>query len=120
MHTSAAEYDEELIDEIYAQLGTARWQFKSHEVVIVIGDLNATVGKGRQKDVVGLLALGIEMIRGDRWVDWCIENQKVIANTWYRHHPSHLCRWKSPGDMQRDQTDCNHSTKKTCECSHTN
>ena len=34
-----------------------------------------------------------------------MENKKIIGNTWFRHHPSHLWTWKSPEDICRSQID---------------
>lgn len=81
---------EESIEEFYEQLNAAKRQCKSQEVVIVMGDLNAKVGRGRQDEIVGPFGLGERNERGDRWVDWCIENDQTITNTWYRHLPIHL------------------------------
>jgi len=47
--------------------------------VFVMGDLNAKVGCGKQSDVVGPYGLDERNERGDIWVQWCEENDQVIA-----------------------------------------
>ena len=49
--------------------------------VFVMGDLNAKVGCGKQSDVDGPYGLGETNERGDIWVQWCEENDQVIAKT---------------------------------------
>jgi len=46
-----------------------------------MGDLNAKVGCGKQSDVDGPYGLGETNERGDIWVQWCEENDQVIAKT---------------------------------------
>ena len=84
---------------------TAIDQCKNHEFTIVMGDLNAKVGRGREGNIVGPYGLGVRNERGDKWVDWCQDHNRVIMNTWFRHHPRHLYTWKSPGDNVRNQID---------------
>ena len=69
-----------------------------------MGDLNAKVGS-ESDEVTGPFGLGERNERGDRWVEWCKENNQVIANTFYRQHPRFLYTWKSPGDLTRNQID---------------
>ena len=55
-----------------------------------MGDLSAKVGSERIEDTVGPYGLGDRNERGDKWIEWCTENNQVIGNTWFRHHPRHL------------------------------
>ena len=45
-------------DNFYEKLTSAREQCKEHEINIIIGYLNAKVGKGRQDDTVGKYGQG--------------------------------------------------------------
>ncbi len=71
----------------------------------MMGDRNAKVGLGRTGNIVSPHGLRQRNERGDRFVDWCFENEQVIANTWFRHHPRYLWTWESPGDRARNQID---------------
>ena len=67
--------------------------------------MNAKVGRGRFGEIVGSYGLGERNERGDKWVEWCVESEQVILNTWFRHHPRKLWTWRSPGDHYRNQID---------------
>ena len=96
---------EEEVEEFYDQLDKARGHCKSQEVIIVMRDLNAKIGKGKEQDIVGEYGLGERNARGDTWLDWCIRNNPVITNTWFKQHPKNLWTWKTPGDRVRNQID---------------
>ena len=70
-----------------------------------MGDLNAKVGKEGQNPTTGKFGLGEINERGRRLVDFCTENNLIITNTFYQHHPRNLYTWKSPGDIYRNQID---------------
>ena len=52
-----------------------------------MGDMNAKVGKGAVTIIVGSNGLGERNERGDRLVQFCEENQLVICNILFKHHP---------------------------------
>ena len=105
VYAPTAEADEDILEEFYDQINRAKKQCKPHEFTVVMGDLNAKVGRGRVENIVGPFGLGERNERGDRFVEWCAENKQMIANTWFRHHPRRLWTWKSPGDQYRNQID---------------
>ena len=98
-------HDDEEVEDFYQKLNKVREQAKSHEITIVMGDLNAKIGQGREGDLVGNFGLGERNERGNRWLEWCEQWQQVILNTWYRQHPRFLWTWRSPGDRYRNQID---------------
>ena len=98
---------EKEIEDFYSDLEDAYKKCGNHDIVIVIGDLNAKVG-GEQdplQETVGKHILGERNDRGDLWVDWCARHEQVIMNTWFQHHQRHLYTWKCPGDGVRNQID---------------
>ena len=105
VYAPTGDHTEDEVEEFYEDLNKARKMCKSQEVVMVIGDLNAKVGKGVESQVVGPYGLGERNDRGERWVEWCRENRFMIANTWFCNHPRRLGTWKSPGDLVRNQID---------------
>ena len=105
VYAPTAQSTEDAIDGFYEQVDEARRQCKNGEVTIVMGDLNAKVGRGRSGDVVGDFGLGVRNERGDKWTEWCESWGQVMMNTNFMHHPRHLYTWKSPGDRARNQID---------------
>ena len=71
VYAPTAEYCEEDIKALYEQVDSARSQCKPEEITLVVGDLNAKVGRGRSGKVFGNYRLGQRNERGDRWVEWC-------------------------------------------------
>ena len=98
---------EEEIEKFYSDLDDAHKACGSQDMVIVMGDMNAKVGREQDplREVVGRFGLGQRNERGDLWVEWCVTHQQVIMNTWFQHHKRHLYTWKSPGDGVRNQID---------------
>ena len=105
VYAPTTDHDEDTMESYYQKLDEVRRQAKTHEITIIMGDLNAKVGVGREEEVVGCFGLGERNERGDRWVEWCGRWQQVIMNTWYRQHPRYLWTWRSPGDRYRNQID---------------
>ena len=105
VYAPTSDHSEEEIVEFYEQLETAKRQAGTQDVVLVMGDLNAKVGVGPSGHSLGPFGLGVRNERGDKWVEWCEENEQVICNTWFRHHPRHLWTWSSLGDQYRNQID---------------
>lgn len=68
-----------------------------------MGGLNSKVGRGRVGDTVGAFGLGDRNDRGDMWIEWCEEYNRMIVNTWFRLHPRRLYTWKSPRDNYINQ-----------------
>ena len=94
--TSQAEYEsmEEFYDTVQCTIDTVR---KANNVVIVMGDWNAKVGrKSKPNDCAGVHGLGVQNERGERLEDFCLGNDLLIGNTLFKHHPRRLFTWLSP------------------------
>ena len=105
VYAPTCDYAEDIVEEFYSDVMKAKEQCKPHEVTLVMGDLNAKLGNERVEDIVGPFGLGERNERGDRWAEWCIENEQVVLNTWFRQPPRRLYTWMSPGDRVRNQID---------------
>ena len=68
-------------------------------------DLNAKVGRGKYSDIVGQHSLGERNERGETWIQWCEQNDQVITNTFFAHHPRRLWTWRSPDNKHKNQID---------------
>ena len=62
-------------------------QVKSEDILAVMGDMNAKVGKEKYGSVVGRYGLGERNERGTPLINFCEENKLVIMNTFFKQHP---------------------------------
>ena len=53
------------------------------DILIIMGDADAKVGKQRTADVTGNWGLGKQNEKGEKLVD-CIANNMVITNMWFQ------------------------------------
>lgn len=62
----------------------------SEEMVISIGGMNATVGETKYDPhlhrLVGKYGISIGNDRGNRLLQFCVEENCTIMNTWFEHH----------------------------------
>ena len=56
------------------------------DVLVIIGDLNAKVGRQETPGVTGRFGLGIWNEAGQRLIEFCQENALVITNTLFQQH----------------------------------
>ena len=89
----------------YEEIKQAMSYVKCGEVVIAMGEFNAKVGCGEHLDISGQFCLGIRNERGSRPLQFCEENNMMIANIYFQHPKRRLCTWRSPGDIYRNQID---------------
>ena len=80
---------------------------KYGEVVIAMGDFNAKVGCGEHLFWILLdnFGLGSRNERGSRLLQFCEENNMMIANTYFQLLKRRLYTWRSPGDIYRNKID---------------
>ena len=66
------------------------------DVLFIIGDWKAKVGSQETPGVTGKFGLGIQNEAGQRLIEFCQENELVIANTLFQQHKRRLYTWTSP------------------------
>ena len=100
--------EEEIKDEFYDQLEEEIWTTPRHDVLMVVGDLNARVGEentGRER-AMGTEGFGCINNNGERLSDLCVENNLVIGGTLFKHRNIHKTTWRSPDNnsiLQEEQ-----------------
>lgn len=94
---------EEEVDQFYEDLEKAKKICKNQEMVFIMGDLNAKVGREKFENTVGEYGLGIRHPRGEKWIEWCKINNQVITNTFYKHHTRRVWTWQSPDKKIKNQ-----------------
>ena len=66
------------------------------DVLVIIGDWNAKVGRQETPGVTDKFGLGVWNEAGQRLIGFCQENALVIANTLFQQHKRRLYTWTSP------------------------
>lgn len=90
------------IQQFYSDIKQLIKATKKNEVNIVMGDFNAKIGKGKVEDIVGNYGLGVRNDRGDLLLQFCQEENLMIANTWFQLPDRRLYTWKAPGDYNNN------------------
>ncbi|XP_060521344.1 craniofacial development protein 2-like [Cylas formicarius] len=98
VYAPTADKPEQEVEDFYKQIDTALKLTRTNEINIILGDFNAKVGRGRTGSVVGDWGLGERNNRGEGLVQYCEENNLMIANTWFKLPARRLYTWKSPQD----------------------
>ena len=78
-----------------------------HDVIIVMGDLNAKVGSDNvgYESCMGREGLGERNDNGRRFADMCLENGLVIGGNIFQHKTIHKLSWISPDGRTSNQID---------------
>ena len=71
------------------------------DVLFIIGDWNAKVGRQETHGVTGKFGLGIRNEAGQRLIEFCQENALVIANPLFQQQKRRLYTWTSPDGQPR-------------------
>ena len=98
---------EEDKDVFYSQLQREMENTPRHDQIIIMGDLNAKVGKDNTdyERVMGKHGIGIRNDNGERLVEFCAMNNLVIGGTLFTHRDIHKLTWNSPNGRDRNQID---------------
>jgi hypothetical protein len=104
--TTAAE--EEEVDRFYEDLQSEVNQVARHDMLMIIGDWNAKVGKDWEtwRGALGKFGYGKENERGERLLNFCLSNNMTVANTmFYKKKEKHYWTWESPDKTTKNQID---------------
>ena len=90
-----ANSDEQERETFYDQLETL---VKSHDTrrthLVIAGDFNSKVGKSTHSDqCMGPYTRGRRNENGHRLVEFCQENELILANSLFRHRACHMTTW---------------------------
>ena len=75
------------------------------DVLFIIGDWNAKVGRQETHGVIGMFGLGVRNEAGQRLTEFCQENALVIVNNIFQQHKRRLYTWISPDGQYHNQID---------------
>ena len=90
-------------DSFYEQLQATLDKVPKHDLVVVMGYLNAKVGDSNEgcEDIMGKHGTGT--INGDRLVSFAAFNNLVITGTIFPHRIGHKQTWTSPDGLTQNQ-----------------
>ena len=107
-YTPTNESDTEDKEDWYEQLQQAVAKVPQHDMLLIIGDMNAKVGSENFncERAMGKHGCGVMNDNGERLVDFCLNNNNyVIGGTIFAHRDIHKLTWKSPDGRTRNQID---------------
>ena len=96
VYAPTAESSTAEINNFYNDLEEVMRCSKNNDVVFLMGDFNAKVGKDHGSQVAGRYALGEQNERGEMLVEFAERHDLVICNTWFKQHERRLNTWESP------------------------
>ena len=101
------EADDAEKDEFYAQLQGVLESVPKHDILLVMGDLNAKVGADNLgfEQCIGGHGLGTRNDNGERFLEFCVENEMTIGGTIFKHKDIHKHTWNSPDGVTFNQID---------------
>ena len=105
IYAPTQDHEDKEIELFYDEIQTAIKNVKTDDILCVMGDLNAKVGKERTTDITGQYGLGTWNKRGERLIEFCQQSKLIITNTYFKQHPRKLYTWKSPDGDTRNQID---------------
>ena len=96
--------DEEDKNLCYEQLQAELEEIPRHDVIIVMGDMNAKAGDDNLGVERTIRRHGCGTINnGERLVDFCADNSMVIGGTLFPHPTTHKRTWISPNGRDKNQ-----------------
>ena len=100
VYAPTADKTDNEIESFYEDLDNILKSTKTQDVTIIMGDLNAKVGEEQVDECTGGYGMGIRNERGDRLIEFCQNNNFVIANTLFKLPKRRLYTWRSPADKE--------------------
>ena len=83
-------------EEWYDQLQAAVSKVPQHDVLLIMGDMNAKTGSDNtdRERAMGREGCGIINDNGEKFVNLCLNNNCVIGGTIFQHKEIHKLIWK--------------------------
>ena len=88
--------EEDEVEQFYEDLQDVLELTPKKDVLFIIWDWNAKIGRQEIPGVIGKFGLGVQNEAGQRLTEFCQENTLVIANTFFQQHKRSLYTWTSP------------------------
>ena len=97
----------EVKDDWYEQLQYEVSRVPQHDLLLIMGNINAKVGLDNSncEAAMGKHGCGLINDNGERQVDFCLNNNCIIGGTTFPHKNIHKLTWKSPDGRTINQID---------------
>ena len=105
VNAPASNAEEAGVEWVYEDLQDLLELTPQKDVLFIVGDWNAKVGRQEIPGVTGKFGLGVRNEAGQRLIEFGQENALVIANTLFQQHKRRLYTWTSPDGQYQNQTD---------------
>ena len=94
-------------EELYESLRVVVENVRQHDMLILMGDFSAKVGRedGIWREVMGAFGVGARNNNGQRLLEFCAEHRLSITNTGFKHKIEHKATWISPDGTARNLID---------------
>ena len=100
----------EIRDNFYTELDAVVQKSKSRNALIIAGDFNAKTGSAFQDklyaNVIGKYGKGAVNSNGIHLLNFAKLHNFKLANTFFKHKPSHISTWEEP-DHKNERIDAN-------------
>jgi hypothetical protein len=99
--------DSDVKDAFYDQLETAVLSIPTHDIMLILGDLNAVSGTDRPgfEAVVGKFGSGIPNDNSARLLTFCASTGLSIVGSWFRRRDIHRWTWHSNDGHTKKEID---------------
>jgi endonuclease/exonuclease/phosphatase family metal-dependent hydrolase len=99
--------EEEIKEQFYKKLQRAHDRVPKHDVIIIMGDMNAKLGKEKVfNQVLGRHTLhNISNENGEMVANYAISNNMFLISTNFQHKNIHIGTWTSPNHQTINQID---------------
>lgn len=106
-HAETEEKDELIKEKLYQTLGQVYDSLPSNDIKLVIGDLNAKIGREpAYREIIGNHSLHAESNdNGTRVIDFAASRDMVVMSTQFPRKNIHKWTWTAPGDRAHNQID---------------
>ena len=107
IHAPTEEKDEDTKERFYAELQQIQEKVPKHDLLIIIGDYNAKIGRERvyQKAIRNHTLHETSNRNGELTCEYAIANDMVIASTFFQHENTHKGTWISTDTLTLNQID---------------
>ena len=89
-YASTMKAEEAEVEWFYEDLQDLLELTPKKDILFIIGDWNAKVGRQETPGVIGKFGLGVRNETGQRLIGFCQENTLVIANSLFQQHKRRL------------------------------
>jgi exonuclease III len=105
VYAPTKESDEEEVDNFYDTIYEA--MSRAYEDFILMGDFNAKIGIPQKEEypVMKQHGYGTRNVRGQRLINFAMENKLAIINTFYKKKRKRRWTWQSPNGQYKNEID---------------